>query len=548
MVPFYITPVGKWLTTRYLREMPPRDHDVKKQVSVEQRLLDLFPSTSAEVETGRSAFHIGAEAFDRFAIEVVRLHVERQAKPATLMLEPALGETRWRFDGLVTPALGDLPGPTAVEVMSFISRGVSASLQNRLQQRLAACFTANVGSLLLVWNVEPDQHARKVLDRIRNDLKGRLEIEVWGPRRLQEVIIALGESGQILLANLKAPRVAAAVLDARIGRSERWRLERRQLISLVREAWRNDSLVLFLGAGVSIDAGIPGWDQLLGSLFGSWVDSIDASLAADVAKRADAASRLVALQSVSPLLTARHLRKGLEVRFLPELHAALYRNVSKAQPQLEQLAQLCDPPRGRLGSRAVVTYNFDDLLEQQLAGLHTKFTSIFQAGMRPDPSALPIYHVHGFIPQVGGSTPTDGQNLVFSEEGYHQTYNDPYAWSNVVQLNLLSEHTCLFVGLSMTDPNLRRLLEIANRTKNGLRHVALLKRTDPAAMVKDACPLADAKCSRHDGAAVDKRVVDSVLAAHHQIWEDALGELGVRVLWYEAHSEIPSLIREISGA
>ena len=42
--------------------------------------------------------------------------------------------------------------------------------------------------------------------------------------------------------------------------------------------------------------------------------------------------------------------------------------------------------------------------------------------------------------------------VVFSEDAYHSQFMEPFSWSNLIQLNKLGQSTCLFVGLSLTDP------------------------------------------------------------------------------------------------
>ena len=105
----------------------------------------------------------------------------------------------------------------------------------------------------------------------------------------------------------------------------------------------------------------------------------------------------------------------------------------------------------------------DEIIE--LAGINNY--PIF--GMNQPQQAFPIYHVHGFIPydnsQIIKSVP------ILSEEEYHRVYANSYNWSNVEQIHALSRTTCIFIGLSMTDPNLRRLLDIAIRdSENEARH------------------------------------------------------------------------------
>ena len=53
---------------------------------------------------------------------------------------------------------------------------------------------------------------------------------------------------------------------------------------------------------------------------------------------------------------------------------------------------------------------------------------------------------------------------MFTEAQYHSQANRPYHWSNVVQIKMMSNTVGLMVGMSMSDRNVRRLLDALRRT------------------------------------------------------------------------------------
>jgi hypothetical protein len=129
---------------------------------------------------------------------------------------------------------------------------------------------------------------------------------------------------------------------------------------------------------------------------------------------------------------------------------------------LQAVAELCaHTVPGTKGLRAVVTYNYDNLLELAIQS-RVDATSVWEKTTRSEAGRIPIYHVHGYIPLDGaGSKPED---LIFSEEQFNAAANDPYHWSNVVQLQCMSGSVGLAIGLSLTDRNMRRLLDVARST------------------------------------------------------------------------------------
>lgn len=80
-----------------------------------------------------------------------------------------------------------------------------------------------------------------------------------------------------------------------------------------------------------------------------------------------------------------------------------------------------------------------------------------------DDKKLKIYHVHGFLPQDGDIGA--GNKITLGEFVYHEQYNNIYSWNNIVQINKFRDNTCLFIGTSLTDPTIRRLLDIAKSQK-----------------------------------------------------------------------------------
>jgi len=255
-------------------------------------------------------------------------------------------------------------------------------------------------------------------------------------------------------------------------------------------------------------------------------------------ERVAIAQQLRRLQGPSALLEARYIRTGLKDSFETTVAKALYseagRKSIKASPLLKGLAKLCLPRRSGSGLRAVVTYNFDDLLEGYLSELGILFRSIYRDGDFADQDELGIYHVHGFLPRdVERYEQLSQSLLIFSEERYHHLMLDPYSWANLVQLTAFRERTCLFVGLSMTDPNLRRLLEISAKSNASPKHFVILKRLDTAQFTPRK-------------AKVRKDVIGAFASAHYGLQQNSLKELGINVVWVEDHGEVPRLIEDLT--
>lgn len=202
------------------------------------------------------------------------------------------------------------------------------------------------------------------------------------------------------------------------------------------------------------------------------------------------------------------------------------------------------PRRTGAKVRTVITYNFDDLIERQLLENSIQHHSIYTDNEAFDPEELPVYHVHGFLPEDSKNYERlDKSTLVFSEEGYHQIYSDAYHWSNLVQLANLRDNSCVMVGLSMTDPNLRRLLDISARNLDRPKHYAFMRRMT----------LETFAYSQKDKDGNKQQFIDNIEGAeqflnrHHKLNEEIMKELGVSIIWFNDFADIPSLLARING-
>lgn len=254
-------------------------------------------------------------------------------------------------------------------------------------------------------------------------------------------------------------------------------------MSLLRALSRSP-LVLFLGSGVSASAGLPDWNTLLtrvcAAFFSHWQWRHDSkeplpprelSIAFIEAFEWDDVARQLAGEFAegNPLLVAQQIKNCIRDRDWRYLvNKTLYNSNERAQDStlVPVLGRLCADSRA---VRAVVSFNFDSILEDYLAEHAIPYSVVWSADAAESHSRLPILHPHGYLKRGGGPL----SPLVLGEADYFESSRTPYAWPEAVLLGYLSTSTCVFIGHSMTDPNVRRLLRVACAA-SGRRHFAFL--------------------------------------------------------------------------
>lgn len=302
--------------------------------------------------------------------------------------------------------------------------------------------------------------------------------------------------------------------------------------------YERKGLVLVLGAGVSVGSGVPAWDELLARL-------------AEGALGGTAVYEELRVRGFSQTAVAGALEQlyGSRQSFIAALKNKLYDSLpfTKApEPEtdsatefvnhictnnstLRAVAAFCSSfSGGYLPNRrvpCVVSFNLDSLLETFTTLRYGRqlMRTIDHAAVATAPSYISSYHVHGYIP-FGHSLRETSTNVVLTEQDYFDFFGNPLSVFTYTFLHLLREHSCLFVGMSMRDDNVRRLLHYSARERRTAFSIV-------------AGSLSEKDVTRRHYAIL-ARSSDST----DEVIEKALITLGVRTLWLDSYDQLPDYL------
>jgi SIR2-like domain len=352
-------------------------------------------------------------------------------------------------------------------------------------------------------------------------------------------------------------------------RRRRWAIpaETQSHIAKIQAAYRCGNLTLYLGAGVSKGNGLPTWAELvLAMYFNAMKDHWEGQWRPYPNYLYAIAEWLLQRRTEPPEITAQKVRQCYKTpkAFLSDLRKCLYGggdfhpygpDLCAVNPTLKSVSKLC---RGS-GIQAVVTYNYDNLLEVATEGSPCEFLPVWKSSAPLDERARAIFHVHGYIPVEGNGSKPEG--IVFTEAQFHAAANDPYSWSNLCQIQCMSNSVGLMVGLSLTDPNMRRLLNALKITPLRKPNFALLKKpqwplpkgSELKAIHQSAGQYQQklqgsgikAKMSRNEEML---KIIEIVNQNDHTFHAKMLEELGINPIWFEEYDQLPGILDSIVAA
>ncbi len=487
-------------------------------------------------------------ATEAIILEVLELHIKIQGKEFKSRYP---FQTKYmEFDGFAPQGFDEFVGATAIEIKLYRNPdSLKANLSNILKMYSSINnfgSTPIIKNLLVIVTVSLTKEAKEDLESKYVDLP--FNYSIWDNNDLQILFNKYPDLTSDIEANPSKAFVKQIFKTGLNSSRDEWKVKRDEHQFNLKKCFNDDDVVLFLGAGISLEAGIPTWNNLISNLIVSLMNTVikDNRFEGYVELSDSEMKELVKIiqekNGNSPLQLVRFIRNGLGDLFREELRKILYQECVDTSRILEAITDLSVPLRHGIGIQGIVTYNFDDLIELNFKNKKViRFHSVFREADIPSKNELGIYHVHGFLPRnpVEYDGLEDNQKekeslLVFSEEEYHQLMLDSYHWVNLVQLNYFREHTCLFIGMSMTDPNVRRLLEIAKQKQpeqDVCKHYIILQRDSFNNIPK-----------KED---INKENIKKFAMVHQKLKEAELSELGLNVIWVDNYDDIPNLLDEL---
>lgn len=376
------------------------------------------------------------------------------------------------FDAIAPNGFENISGPVVFEFKSSpqsITHDRLQSILNGLYKRVMQLTFSEV-TIILITNsdISLAVDIEKDISK-RIPYKNHIELKIWGPTVLNQWVnlypIDFSNAQSLDALSSKPKEKNIGVTEADFSAKSKNNLA---AIKSVIEKEHNFAFVL--GAGVSVDPGAKSWDKLL------------EYFTVELKKQGiiDDEKKLNGKIGGSSIITAQ-LCKELypnDLDYYWAIHQGLYAgrkpiNQTFALYHIAQIARFCVAK----AHFRILTYNYDNYLESYLENINEPFNTLYDSKCDINDN-LSIYHVHGYLPEVKFKSHIQDRHrksIYLTEENYNELYNHPYSWQISSQLSFFRENICLFVGCSLADPNIRRLLEMTK--KENRTHYAILTKS-----------------------------------------------------------------------
>jgi SIR2-like domain len=239
---------------------------------------------------------------------------------------------------------------------------------------------------------------------------------------------------------------------------------------------------LVLGAGVSRDADIPVWNELVERLMAVAEipkdrmeahnnDGLTPTLLAEMAYR----RHLDSETKIHSGMPAKFRRYQVDATWCLKIHSCLYEKVSgKTFTEITEPHIYLDPLAELIcKSQFAVTLNFDDIVDEAVIahahkgkGQNPEIITRPKIETRKD--APVIYHINGKLPREG--LRGRSEHVLLTEDAFADILPSPNSQDAEFVINQFAVRTFLLLGVSLTDNSLKNLLRSAAKRNPANHH------------------------------------------------------------------------------
>jgi hypothetical protein len=233
------------------------------------------------------------------------------------------------------------------------------------------------------------------------------------------------------------------------------------MIEEICKAIDKGSFGVYVGAGLSMGAGLPSWPQLLNDL----IDIIERKGIA--ASRIDE-MRILSSQPAKFLLLAEEIRDLIQ-NDLEKLIRERFEDKSKQPTETHDSLV-------KLKTKFIITTNYDTLIEKALVKNYNNFFPTVYTYKDASSINYSLWNNDHFVLKAHGDAKTP-KEIVLTERDYRNIIYNQSGYQSILHA-IFSTNSILFIGVSLNDPELLLLLSYIHNIFHGgtPNHYALMSR------------------------------------------------------------------------
>lgn len=204
---------------------------------------------------------------------------------------------------------------------------------------------------------------------------------------------------------------------------------------------KEDKLVIFVGAGLSMNCGLPNWNQLTIEILKGLKEYDD---------KCDAYINAINIEIMSPVDVLKKI-DGLKAHAIEILEKVIRSHDDKSPSSTHQIL-------GSISTK-IITTNYDNLLEKQYQNFEkVSYNNEYKVSKISGYDKY-IFKIHGDI--------NEPHKCIYFPSQYDELYNVKEKASIFELKKIITDKSILFLGFSLSDPYIKYVMDFINKLYNG---------------------------------------------------------------------------------